>query len=84
MDWIAIKEGYDEGLPKSLGCIVNVKRKSSEELKAYFHQDKMFPLARYWKNHQLSHWQRLDNRHWLYDVTNWRPLTKEDKEEMRG
>lgn len=81
MEWIALREGYDDGLPKSIGCIVKVRRKCGEELKVYFHRDKMFPLARFWKDHKLSHWQRFDNYEWLYDVTHWMPLPKPPKEE---
>ncbi len=81
MEWTALKEGYDDNIPKDKGCIVKVKRKCGEELKAYFHRDKMAGLAWYWKDHKLSYWQRYDNGHWLYDVTHWMPLPNPPKDE---
>jgi hypothetical protein len=84
MEWIAIREGYNDCHPDTRGSIVIARRESGEQIIVYYHQDKMFPLARYWKDHKLSHWQRFDNGKWLYDVTHWRPLNKEDKDKLCG
>lgn len=75
MEWITVRDGNDDNLPKGLGSIVMVKLKSEEEVKVYFHRDQMARLAAYWKDHKLSYWQRFDNGEWLYDVTHWRPLS---------
>ncbi len=75
MEWISV----NDDLPKGPGDIVIAKRENGDEMKVYFHKDKMFPLARYWKDHKLSYWQRFDNTQWIYGVMHWRSLRKEDK-----
>lgn len=65
----------EDHLP-NFSTIVNVRTNSGKDLKAYFHHDKMYPLARYWKGHTLSHWQEYETRNWLYDVTHWKELNE--------
>lgn len=74
-EWISVKDRLPNG-----SCIVTIKRKNENESKAYFHADQMFPLAQYWKDHRLSHWQCRKSLKWLYDVTHWMPLPKRPKE----
>lgn len=66
MTWISV----EKRLPKGSG-VMNVKRESGEVTKVYFHKDQMYPLARYWKDHELSHWQEKSTLKWLYDVIEW-------------
>ncbi len=76
MEWISVKDK----LPIGLGDIVKAKTQNGDELKAYFHKDKMITLASYCKNHELSHWQSREGK-WLYDVTYWMPLREHPKDE---
>jgi len=70
-EWISIEDRIPH-----FSTIVNVKTKSAKQLKAYFHHDRAFPLAQYWRNHKLSHWQEHEKLNWLYNVTHWRELNK--------
>lgn len=69
--WVDIQDK----LPK-FSCITHVKTASGNQVKVYFHHDRAFPLARYWKNHVLSHWQKHEDGIWIYDVTHWRSLER--------
>jgi hypothetical protein len=77
MNWISV----EKELPKGLGAIVKVKRESGEELKAYYHSDKMAWLAFYHKKHKCSYWQCFKTRKWLYDVTDWMSLKPPKEQE---
>ncbi len=75
MEWISV----DERLPKGEGDIVNVKRKSGEIVKAYYHRDCMGWLHEYC-NFPWTHFQYHYTKQWIDDVTHWYPIQEICKE----
>lgn len=65
MQWISVKDK----LPDSHD-IVRVRRANGDEIKAYFHKDKMVWLQFYCKE-ELSHFQSHKTGEWLFDVKHW-------------
>ena len=51
--------------------IVKVLRENGDEIKAYYHSDKMEWLHRYCQ-FERSYFQSQKNGEWLYDVTHWK------------
>jgi len=73
-DWIEIKS--DNDLPDGPGGICQIKRTNENIVNAYYHRDKMAWLHSYC-NFDWSHWQDMETREWLIDVTHWRPIKYE-------
>jgi hypothetical protein len=72
MNWIGVKEK----LPLD-SWILRIKRANGDESKAYFHADKMVWLSYYTKD-KLSHFQDCKSLEFLYDVTHWCEIKKEN------
>src|SRR6267142_286123 len=74
MEWISTTDR----LPEGPGSIVFVKRENGDEVKAYYHRDKMAWLSFYHKG-DLSHFQDHSTMKFLFDVTHWRHLNQNPK-----
>ncbi len=75
MTWISVKER----LPSGPGDILKVRRENDDEIKAYYHADRMAWLSFYTK-HNLSHFQDHKTLKFLDDVTHWYEKPKDKNE----
>jgi hypothetical protein len=66
MTWVSIKDR----MPRGPGDILKVKRQNGDELKAYYHADRMDWLG-YYTNRNLSYFQDHKTKEFLHDVTHW-------------
>ena len=64
MDWISVEDEFPKGYQ-----ILEVKLKSGEQKKCYFHEDEMSWLKFY--GVKTSSFQDMKGE-WLHDVTHWR------------
>ncbi len=70
-EWISVKD--EDKLPPCHD-VLQVKRENGDEIKAYFHKDKMAWLGFYCKAPR-SHFQDHKTMEFLFDVTHWKPLS---------
>jgi hypothetical protein len=63
----------EDDLPNWHG-IVMTKRANGDQVKCYFHADKMIWLAFYGKD--TSHFQDYKTLQFLHDITHWRNIEK--------
>ncbi len=63
-EWISV----EKSLPK-WSDIIKVRRVNGDEIKAYYHDDRMTWLCYY--NVKTSYFQDHKTKAWLHDVTHW-------------
>ncbi len=66
-EWVPV----DQEMPKGPNGIYKVRLKNGDEIKAYYCDDKLISMMKYYPETKASYWYSKDEKKPLHDVTHW-------------